>query len=179
MKRSSYLWSGEEDWPVAVGHDGEGKPVPKDMSVEPNAAYSLHCTPTDMAKFVNFLLQQPQGDPLRLRSDLYTEMFTPQIAVNNSISWQKDWPKSEIQLSEQVFWGLGWGLVKEPAGFSFWHWGDRDVTKVFVAAYPEKKRGVVMMGNSREAAKIWKDILDLAMGEEHPGLEWVRDNLGL
>lgn len=164
---------------MAVGHDGEGNPVPKTMSTEMNAAYSLHCTPTDLATFANFVMEQPDNHPLRLQPDLHAQMLTPQIAVNDSMFWHKDWPKPEIRRHDSVFWGLGWGLVKTANSLSFWHWGDNDVTKAFVVAFPARRQGIVMMGNSQNAARIWSEILRQSIGETYPGLHWLKNNLGL
>ena len=95
---------------MAVGHDGEGNPVPKTMSTEMNAAYSLHCTPTDLATFANFVMEQPDNHPLRLQPDLHAQMLTPQIAVNDSISGTRTGPNPRLDDMTACFgdWAGDW-----------------------------------------------------------------------
>lgn len=171
LHHSSYVWSDVYETQAAVGHDEEGKPNEPGKMVEPNAAYSLYTTPTEFARFVIALLQPPDG-PACLTAAQAAQMLTAHIAVNDA-GFDAKRPVAEVRASEQVSWGLGWGLQHMPGGEAFWHWGDNGDFQAFAMGFPEQKAGMVCMTNSRNGRALWADLFSLAFGGAQPAVAWL------
>jgi len=57
MRLSSFVWREAYDTQAAQGHDEENQPVENNKPFEPNAAYAMHTTPSDRARFMINSLQ--------------------------------------------------------------------------------------------------------------------------
>jgi CubicO group peptidase (beta-lactamase class C family) len=172
MQNSRFVWTGQEDLPVALGHDKTGKPSKKSLWREMIAGASLHGTSHDYARFL-LAVMQPAGDTYHLESNLSQEMLTPQIKVNDSAPWHDDWPKPEIKLNESVSWGLGWGIQHHAPGDSFWHWGDNGNYQNFAMGSRHTNHGVVIMTNGKNGQRVYRQILWEITGGNNPGLDWL------
>jgi len=173
MKNSRFVWTGQENLLVAVGHDKNGKPREKRLWPEMTAGASLHSTSTDFAKFMLAVMQPSLENRFQLCSNLVEEMLTSQVQVNDSLPWHKDWPKPEINLNERVGWGLGWGIQHTASGASFWHWGDNGTYHNFAIGFRQEGFGIVIMTNGENGQKVYKGILYESIGGEYPGLDWL------
>jgi CubicO group peptidase (beta-lactamase class C family) len=173
MVNSRFVWTGQEDLPVALGHDKDGQPREKSLWPEMIAGASLHSTPQDFARFVLTVAQPASTDGFHLSSNLVEEMLTSQVQVNDSLPWHEDWPRSEISLNERVGWGLGWGIQHTAEGTSFWHWGDNDGYKHFAVGSGEEGSGIVVMTNGENGQEVYRRILYESIGGEYPGLDWL------
>jgi CubicO group peptidase (beta-lactamase class C family) len=151
MKHSSYLWVDKFDDNFAARHNFLGSMTGKFKPRIANAAASLHTTAADYAKFVNAIINN-NG----LAGKTIIKMLNPQTKVNSRIT-------------ENVYWGLGWGIETGTARY-FWHWGDNGDFKCFVMASEERKNGVVYFTNSSNGLSITKEIVKLTLGGEHPAL---------
>ena len=143
MKDSSLVWREAYETQAAVGHDcfagttGEFRERTK-----ADAAATLYTTAADYAQFVAAVMNS-QG----LEKNTIKTMLSPQIKVEKNVSWS-----------------LGFGLEHTRNGKAFWQWGDYGIFRNYVAAYPEKKIGVVYLTNSENGLSIGQEILDLAIG---------------
>jgi CubicO group peptidase (beta-lactamase class C family) len=143
MKDSSMVWREAYESQAAVGHDcfadttGEFR-----KRTKADAAATLYTTAADYAQFVTALMNS-RG----LKKNTMKTMLTPQINVEKNVSWS-----------------LGFGLEQTPNGKAFWQWGDYGIFRNYIAAYPEKKIGVVYLTNSENGLSIGQEILDLAIG---------------
>jgi CubicO group peptidase (beta-lactamase class C family) len=173
MNNSRFVWTGQENLPVALGHNENGEPTEKAQWLEMIAGASLHSTPADFAKFMLAVMRPSADIPYHLSSDLTKEMLTPQVKVNDSPTWHADWPKPEIKLDEFVSWGLGWGIQHTAADVSFWHWGDNGNYKNFAIGSSQEGHGIVIMTNGKNGQKVYQGILCDIMGGECPGLDWL------
>jgi CubicO group peptidase (beta-lactamase class C family) len=171
MQRSSYVWVDAYEAHAARGHDEEGKAKELGKMREPNAAYSLYTTPTEYARLVGALLQPPDGPPY-LTVEQVTGMLTPHVPVNDA-GLDAERPTSEVRISEQVSWGLGWGLQHAAGGEAFWHWGDNGDYQAFVMGSRELGMGMVCMANSKSGRQLWADLFGLAFGLEPPAVAWL------
>ncbi len=156
MQGAAFVWTGNEDLPVAHPHDAEGKAKPKATLPEMNAAASLHCSALDYARFLRFVLTQPRDHPLRLSDDLHRAMFTPQIQVKDTIHW-----------------GLGWGIHRDDDQLAVWQWGSRPCTQSFVIGFPESRTGAVFMSNSSNAERLWGELTQALFEKPFQPMEWV------
>jgi CubicO group peptidase (beta-lactamase class C family) len=175
LKNSRFVWTGQENLPVALGHNEKGEPTEKALWPEMIAGASLHSTPTDFAKFMLAVMQPSADNPYHLSSVLTKEMLTPQVKVNDSATWHEDWPKPEIKLNEFVSWGLGWGMQHTATGDSFWHWGDNGNYQNFAIGSRQKGLGVVIMTNGKHGQQVYQGILGEIMGGEYPALDWLKN----
>jgi CubicO group peptidase (beta-lactamase class C family) len=186
MTESDLVWpSRRGNPPLAVGHDKDGKPSKKRESSEMNAAASLVGSPTEVARFMTWMMRD-DVHPDALPSKTLDEMLTPEVPVNNSQSWHTEWPRPDADYSDTVSWGLGWSLehppvVERAAATStnpapwFWHWGDNTVYFNFAIGSRESRSGVVVLTNSAFGYQLWVDVVKIALGGEHPSLDWVAD----
>ncbi len=148
MHRSSFLWN-QEGSNVARGHSAAGRARDKRGIQSPNAAFSLHTTAGDYARFLSAMLR---GDGLS--PEILEQMITPQISVNPG-----------------VHWGLGWGLEDNEDGMSYWHWGHNGGYRAYTVSYPSRDFAVVYFTNSDNGLMLAPSLLAVATGEEdHPAL---------
>jgi CubicO group peptidase (beta-lactamase class C family) len=143
MKHSSMVWQDRYETQAAVGHDvfseTNGRFRKRRRAV---AAASLYTTAEDYARFVLAMLND-----VGLKKETIAQMLTP-----------------EIDVEEGVFWGLGFGLEKNPNGKAFWQWGDYGIFRNYVVAYKDKMIGVVYLTNSFNGLSIGDEVVKLAIG---------------
>lgn len=160
MTASSYIWRNRYDSLKAYRHDVlgtlSGRNQPNDRKEDTlhddgNAAASLQTTPEDYAKFIIAVL-----NGTGLKKTTWQQMLTPQVRVN---------PKYP-----PIAWGLGIGLETMPEGTYFWHWGDNGDAKAYVTAFMPNKSAVVYFADGSNGLSFTKEILDDAIGGDHPAL---------
>jgi len=173
MNNSHFVLKALNGLPIAVGHDEKGEEKEKHLWKEMYAAASLHCSAIDFGKFMCAVMRPLPEDPAHLSLELTREMLTPQVQVNNSAPWDKDWPKAEIQTNDLVSWGLGWGIQHTSQGDAIWHWGDNGNYRAFAVGYPEEGDGIVVLTNGKNGQSVINHILLDIVGGEYPGLDWL------
>jgi CubicO group peptidase (beta-lactamase class C family) len=167
MTSSSYLWRPDFDERAATGHDVDENVRAKGKPDQVNAAASLHTTAADYARFMEAVL-----NGTGLKPATWKEMLTPQIAVDPECTNCTD--RAPGTKSTKVFWGLGVGMERTASGDSFWHWGDNGAFKCFMVAYPKQKTGLVMFTNSENGLSIHTEIVEDALGGQHPAFAWAK-----
>jgi CubicO group peptidase (beta-lactamase class C family) len=162
MSSSSYIWRTRYDSLKAYRHDMfggvSGRIKPNDGKEDTtrddaNAAASLQTTAGDYARFVIALLQGTG-----LKKATWRQMMTPQLNVKVDSSYP------------QLVWGLGIGLEMMQNDEYFWHWGDNGDAKAYVTADLRTKNAVVYFADGSNGLSFTKEILDDAIGAEHPAL---------
>ena len=160
MTASSYIWRSRYDSLKAYRHDLlgrlSGRNQPPDGKEDTahdhgNAAASLQTTALDYARFV-IALMKGYG----LKKATWQQMLTPQIGVDSTYP--------------PIAWGLGIGLETMPEGEYLWHWGDNGDAKAYVTAFLPEKNAVVYFANGSNGLSITREILDDAIGGDHPAL---------
>lgn len=163
MESSSYIWRNRFDSLKAYRHDMFGKLTGRNqpssgkedtLQDEGNAAASLVTTAGDYARFVVALL-----NGAGLKKATWEQMLTAQIGVD--------------QKYPPVAWGLGIGLELMPEGKYCWHWGDNGDAKAYVTAFIPGKNAVVYFADGSNGLSITKEILDDAVGGDHPALTYL------
>ena len=99
-------------------------------------------------------------------------METPQIAVDPDCTNCTD--RTPKQLSQNIFWGLGWGIERNGTAESLWHWGDNGAFKCFVVANPAQKSAMVMFTNSENGLSIAPAMVRDATGSEPLAFTWIK-----
>ena len=167
MTSSSYLWRPDYEERAATGHDADRQVRQKGKPNQVNAAASLHTTASDYARFMEAVM-----NGTGLKPATWKQMLTPQVAVDPECTNCTD--RAPKQRSKEVLWGLGVGIENTPNGETFWHWGDNGAFKAFMIAYPRHKTGLVMFANSENGLSIHTEIVEEALGGQHPAFAWAK-----
>jgi CubicO group peptidase (beta-lactamase class C family) len=171
MVNSSYVWLDRYEWQAAQSYDEQGRLAEKSKNTEANAAYTLHTTAEDFARFMLRFM----GPASRPRPDSFASaMLQPQIQVNRLAPWHPTWPEPSMPLMESLYWGLGWGLERGRMPDTFWHWGDNGSFKAFALGIPTAELGLVVLTTGGRARELWPAIVQLVIGDDHPALAWLK-----
>ena len=154
MADSSYVWLDEYEGRMAYPHDEEGKVGELRRRSEAKSASSLYSTSRDIARFMIEIVEPSDRDGPHLSPETVDEMLTPQMRVNDSISW-----------------GLGWGLQHANNGDSFWQWGDNGGYKNFAMASRERGEGIVVLTNGANGLKLCEELIMMVMRGPQPAFE--------
>jgi CubicO group peptidase (beta-lactamase class C family)/GNAT superfamily N-acetyltransferase len=164
MSKSSFNWS--NDSKKATGHNADGNPLENQREVPQNAAFTMHTTPLDYAKFVIATLKG-----VGLNSKTMNEMLRPQIQVQegstNSIE------NYTGKLSNSVSWSLGWGIQHTKMGDSFWHWGDNGGFHSFILGSKSRNNAILIFTNSSNGLILISEITRKYIGVPQPALDWL------
>jgi len=152
MESSSYVWREDYEERTSYPHDTMGKTLSKRKPKQAHAAATLHTTAADYAKFIMAIMNRTG-----LRAETVDAMLTPQVIV-------------DPEETQDVGWGLGIGVEETPHGRAYWHWGDNMTFRCFFVAFPTHKIGVVYFTNSSFGLAVRRQIVELAIGGEHPVL---------
>ncbi len=166
MTQSSFIWT--NDSKKANGHNSDGNPIENQRDIPQNAAFTMHTTPLDYAKFVIAILKG-----MVLNSKTINEMLRPQIQVQegstNSIE------NFTGQLSNSVSWSLGWGIQCTEMGNSFWHWGDNGGFKSFILGSKNSNNAMIIFTNGSNGLILISEIIEKYMGAPQPALDWLEN----
>jgi CubicO group peptidase (beta-lactamase class C family) len=153
MTSSGYFWSPAMEAHVARGHDEHG--VPSTMDRKPSApavarygmAGGLCTTPTDYARFLIEVVDPKPPDDYRLTRESHSEMLRPQVRHSPTSSW-----------------ALGWQVEHTASGDVIRHGGGNPGYSCFVAGFPARKTGYVIMTNG-EGSGFFGVIAKLISGD--------------
>jgi len=153
MTASRMVWQDRYEKEAAVGHDVLGETDGKFRKrTQAHAGATLYTTAHDYAQFVIAMMNDTG-----LKPETIQEMLRPQIDV-----------------AKDVFWGLGFGLERNPNGDTFWQWGDYGIFRNYVVGYKEQKIGVVYLTNSFNGLSIGQDLVRAAVGGgEEPAIAYL------
>jgi CubicO group peptidase (beta-lactamase class C family) len=143
MAVSSLVWQDRYEKEAAVGHDVLGETDGKFRKrTEAHAGASLYTTAKDYAQFVIAMMNDTG-----LKPETIQEMLRPQIDV-----------------SKDVYWGIGFGLERTPNGDAFWQWGDYGIFRSYIVGHKKQKIGLVYLTNSFNGLSISQDLVKTAIG---------------
>ncbi|WP_165907989.1 serine hydrolase domain-containing protein [Hydrogenispora ethanolica] len=130
MNLSSFAFQEERLALMAYGHEaGVAFPIARKAV---NAAYSLLTTPSDLARFYAEVCR-----PTLLKPETVAMMLTP------AVQWRKD-----------IYWGLGFGILKSPDAAFFWHWGNTYYYTNMMIAGKDSGTGAVIMTNGNTGMRL-------------------------
>ena len=142
MTSSGYLWDETLEPRLARRHDATGQPMNMFRPTRPAVARyasagGLLTTASDYATFVTAVLEPRDGDSFRLSRTATTEMLTPQVKVDPTVSW-----------------ALGWAVAHPPGGDVIFHAGGIHGAHCLAMASVPRKTGVVVMTNGQNGYKL-------------------------
>jgi CubicO group peptidase (beta-lactamase class C family) len=151
MAHSSYQWKDAYRGQLSSSYDNEGKAFgSKESPMQGYSAWSLFTTIDDYARFVVFMLETADT-----QHSIANKMLKPQVDVANNVQW-----------------GLGWGLQETQPNPSFWHWGSMAGFRHYVVGYPVEDTAVIVMTNSWRAFQMVDDVMVAALGGSYPSYDW-------
>lgn len=151
MHSSSYIWQAEFEERFLHGHDSLGEK--QNQKRKPNsahAAWSLYSTASDYAKFIVY--------------------FLGANSENNDVSDRM--LETQIKITDEISWGLGWGLQVTKPNSSFWHWGSNPGFRSYVVGYPQEGLGIVVLSNSDNLFKLIEPLITQTIGGTLPSFHW-------
>jgi D-alanyl-D-alanine-carboxypeptidase/D-alanyl-D-alanine-endopeptidase len=168
MARSSYRWQPAFEDDYALGHDTAGTAYPKDKDNDARAASTMETTLEDMSRFCEALLQGKVLD-----AESRDAMWSPQIRIRSikqfgPLAWRDSTMNDDIELS----YGLGWGLLRSPAGPGAFKEGHGEGFQDYMILFPEQHKGVLIMTNSDNSESIFKELLELTIGDTWTPWYW-------
>jgi CubicO group peptidase (beta-lactamase class C family) len=100
-------------------------------------------------------------------------MFTPQVRLRSvqqfgQLSLVDSTTNDAIRLS----YGLGWGLLQSPYGVGAFKEGHGDGFQHYTILFPQKKTGILIMSNSDNAESIFKELLEVTIGDKFTPWYW-------
>ncbi len=168
MQSSAYSWKPEFEKDFVYGHGTKGELLEKDKDNEPRSASTLETTLYDYVRFTEAVLQNKliSGASRKL-------MFTPQLRLRSvqqhgPLRFKDSTLNDHIQLSS----GLGWILLQSPYGTGALKEGHGEGFQHYTILFPEKRTGIVILGNSDNAESIFKELLEVSIGDVYTPWYW-------
>jgi len=169
MNRSSYVWQPHFEGKYVLGHTTEQKTIPKDIADEAGAAGSMETTAVDYSKFLEHVLFiESKNSPI-------TELlFSPNIEITSKRQFG---PQSLENTTENqkigLNYGMAWGLLtKTPYGKAVFKEGHGEGFQHYSILFPEQNIGVLLMSNSDNAESIFKELIEITIGDVYTPWEW-------
>ena len=80
--------------------------------------------------------------------------------------------KTNENYSIALSYGLGWGILKSPYGYGYFKEGHAEGFQHYSILFPKKHIGILLMSNSDNAEKIFKDVLKLGIADIYTPWYW-------
>ena len=148
MTRSAFVWSEDFAPDFALPHNDQGEPGVKQRLRLAGAAYSLHSTLEDFARFLSRMLAEDDATA--------DAMLRPQIAFCDNAA---------------LGWSLGWGIERREDGDWFWQWGDNQGFKHFVMGSRSRQKAVLVFTNGDRGANVHRAVTEAVLGFSPQALE--------
>ena len=168
MNTTSYAWQDDFEYIYCHGHDINQVVIGKDKSDRARAAGSMETTLDDYSKFIQHILK------LTADSSAITNLiFMPSIRIRSKAQFG---PMALEQTNEndniELSYGLGWGLLKSPYGYGAFKEGHGEGFQHYSIIFPNKQIGVVILSNSDNAESIFKELLEISIGDVYTPWKW-------
>ncbi|MCB0706737.1 MAG: serine hydrolase [Saprospiraceae bacterium] len=168
MDMTSYVWQKRFENNYCYGHTTEQKVIDKDTEDEAGAAGSMETTPIDYSKFLSRILELSSTN-----SDVTKLMFEPNIRINSKKQFgPESLEKTTANDSIGLNYGLGWGILESPYGQGYFKEGHGEGFQHYSIIFPEKHIGILLMSNSDNAESIFKEVLEIGIGDIYTPWYW-------
>ncbi|WP_455381966.1 serine hydrolase domain-containing protein [Salinispira pacifica] len=159
MRDSFFRWRSMKGSDYAIGTDAAGNPVEKYRPAVTNVAGGFHTTADDYARFLTGVMR---GEGLS--AAVRARMTRPVVKLWIGKGADPDW----------VGWGLGFALqYSKGEGVSLWHWGDNEVFKSFMVAFPARGTAMVYLTNSFYGLAVRDRVVTAVAGGRYPAFTWM------
>ena len=169
MAHTSYVWQPAFEPNYALGYDEQGQNLGTRKRTRPQAAGSLETTPADYAAFMAAVMQGRGLAPAAKREMIRTQVRIPFRAQFGPLASVAA-PDSNRAI--RLGYGLGWGTFASPYGPAYFKEGHDDGWENHSVVFDERKVGLLLMGNSSNADKIFKALLERLLGDRATPWQW-------
>ncbi|GGY82823.1 hypothetical protein GCM10011613_29580 [Cellvibrio zantedeschiae] len=168
MTGTSMTWQPEWKNNLAKGYDENEQPLEHDERSKVSAAGSMDTTINDYAKFIEAVMRN-KGVSKKMKN----EMVTSQIQIYSP----RQFPTLMTETTEanraiKLGYGLGWGVFETPHGKAYFKEGHDDGWENHSVVFSDKKLAIVLMANSSNGDKIFKEILEKVVGDTYTPWQW-------
>lgn len=168
MKNTSYIWQSRFDNKYCNGHTTRQRVIWKDKRDNAFAAGSLETNLIDYSIFVQQIMKLYNSG-----SKITQRLFRPNFRIRTkaqfgALSLQESNENDKIQLN----YGLGWGLLQTPYGLGAFKEGHGEGFQHYTILFPETGTGIVMISNSDNAESIFKELLEVTIGDTYTPWKW-------
>jgi len=168
MNNSSYTWQSKFENDYCFGHNSIGELYEKDKDNEARSASTLETTIGDYTLFTGAILKNKI-----IKKATTKEMFKKQISIKSIVqfgplSLKDSDANNEINLG----YGLGWVLLNSPYGIGAFKEGHGDGFQHYTIIFPKTGTGIIIMSNSDNAESIFKELLEIAIGDIYTPWRW-------
>ncbi|SMB90458.1 beta-lactamase [Hymenobacter roseosalivarius DSM 11622] len=168
MARTSYVWQPVFEENHAVGYLEDGTVLPKKKRKKAGAAGSMETTIADYATFVAAVMQ---GKGLTAKAK--QEMVRAQVAIPFKAQFG---PLATVPTDDnkaiKLSYGLGWGTFESPYGHAYFKEGHDDGWENHSVVFGDQKKGLILMSNSSNADKLFKELLEKLLGDTFTPWQW-------
>ena len=169
MDDSSYQWQNRFEKDFAYGHSMNGEYYKKDIDNEPRSGSTLETTAEDYIRFLTAVLNQEL-----LSEASYNEIFSPQIRIRSLKHFGPDSKTVTTKYDNiNLSCGLGWIHLSTPYGKGVSKGGHGDGFQHYSILFPDSGKGMLIMTNSDNGERIYKDLLEYALGDSFTPWEWA------
>ncbi|GAA3978025.1 serine hydrolase domain-containing protein [Hymenobacter antarcticus] len=169
MAHTSYVWQPAFEANYALGYDEQGQSLEKRRRTKPQAAGSLETTPADYARFMAAVMQGRGLTPTAKREMTRLQVRIPFKAQFGPLATVAA-PDSNRAI--RLGYGLGWGTFESPYGPAYFKEGHDDGWENHSVVFAGRKLGLLLMGNSSNADKIFKALLEKLLGDKATPWQW-------
>jgi CubicO group peptidase (beta-lactamase class C family) len=168
MTRTSMVWESKFESDYANGYDEYGRLIGPHRWTHPDAAGSMEITISDLAKFMQAVMQ---GKGLKAKTR--KQMLSPQIPIVS----RHEFPSLNVETTDEnksirLSYGLGWGLYWTPYGEAFFKEGHDEGWRNYTVCFDKMKSGMAIMTNSSNGEGIYKYLLETLLKNTFTPIEW-------
>lgn len=168
MNNTSYIWQERFENKYCNGHSPKQYVRKKDKREIADAASSLETNLIDYSIFVQHIIKLYNEN-----SNVTQHLFKPNFSIRTKAQFGP-WSLQESDENDhiQLNYGLGWGLLQTPFGFGAFKEGHGNRFQHYTIVFPETGTGVVMISNSDNAESIFKELLEITIGDTFTPWKW-------
>lgn len=168
MIGTSMVWQKQFENNLCYGHNEKGEPYELMKWKEASCGGSMTTTPEDFTKFFTAFIKHKN-----LSNESFEMMTNAQVRIKSGsqfgpLAIVDGTDNDNIKLS----YGLGVGVFYTPYGRAFFKEGHDDGWGHYSVAYPDKGVAIVIMTNNDNGEKIFKELLEYAIGDIFTPWKW-------
>jgi CubicO group peptidase (beta-lactamase class C family) len=168
MERSSFIWQERFEGDYALGHDIIETPIDYRRMTRASASGSLLTTISDYARFVEAVMKS-RGLDTAIRKT----MLSPAIKIHSVRQFPTLTNETTAEYeSIGLSYGLGWGCFTCPYGPAFFKEGHGNGWQNYNVNFIDQATSIVIMTNSDNGEKIFKDLLEEIIGDTFTPWDW-------
>lgn len=168
MNGTSMVWHKQFEDNLCYGHNEKGEPYELMKWKEASCGGSMTTTPGDFTKFFTAFIQHKD-----LTDESFNVMTNTQVRIKSRSQFG---PLALVDSTDndniKLGYGLGVGVFYTPYGRAFFKEGHDNGWGHYSIAYPDKKIAIVIMTNNDNGEKIFKALLEYAIGDVYTPWQW-------